>query len=180
MAVGDSAPDDRPDELATGVDAPRRDREQSGPGPTHRVSAADKENHVVYSSEDEHHLDIAPPLDPAEHHPADVDPEKTVHVNSRPPSRCSSSVFANTNIVVPRAQRRGLFGRFAIIPEVERPYEYKKSTKWMITAIVALVAAGAPMGSGLFLRESLPSISQARDRMADSRQKRPSLPCPKT
>ncbi|KAL2018838.1 hypothetical protein VTK56DRAFT_327 [Thermocarpiscus australiensis] len=76
---------------------------------------------------------------------------------SAPLSRCASS-FANTADIVPRAERRGLFGRFALIPEIQRPYEYKKSTKWTITAIVALAAAAAPLGSSIFL-PALPSLS---------------------
>ena len=64
-----------------------------------------------------------------------------------------SSSWAHTACVVPRSDRRGLLARFAFIPEVERPVEYKNKTKWMITAIVALAAAGAPFGSGIFLRE---------------------------
>jgi hypothetical protein len=74
--------------------------------------------------------------------PAEKDPV-------RPPSILSS--YTNTR-AVPRSQRRGLLGRVALIPEVENPYEYKTSTKWTITAIVALAAAAAPMGSGIFMR----------------------------
>ncbi|KAJ2896419.1 MFS multidrug resistance transporter [Zalerion maritima] len=40
--------------------------------------------------------------------------------------------------------RRGLFGRFGIIPEVQNPYEYPNKTKWALTLIVALAGAGAP------------------------------------
>ncbi|KAL2264702.1 hypothetical protein VTJ83DRAFT_7212 [Remersonia thermophila] len=88
-----------------------------------------------------------------EHSSEAHDVEKTT--SNRPPSR--RSTYTNT-IAVPRAQRRGLFGRFAIIPEVERPYDYKTGTKWTITAIVALAAAAAPMGSGIFM-PALPSMS---------------------
>lgn len=69
------------------------------------------------------------------------------------PYRTLSSSQAHTACVVARAGRRGLLARFAIIPEVERPVEYKNKTKWMITIIVALAAAGAPFGSGIFLRK---------------------------
>ena len=83
-----------------------------------------------------------------------LDHEKKTNL-SRVQSRHGSS-FVNTETdIVPRDQRRGLLGRFTLIPEVERPYEYKNSTKWMITAIVALAAAGAPMGSSIFMREWL-------------------------
>jgi hypothetical protein len=56
-------------------------------------------------------------------------------------------------VTIPRSQRRGLFGRFAIIPEVENPYEYKNSTKWMMTIIVALAATTSSTGSSIFYRE---------------------------
>ncbi|KAH8881589.1 MFS general substrate transporter [Thozetella sp. PMI_491] len=62
----------------------------------------------------------------------------------------NSSVFSRTLAPVPRAERRGLFSRFAIIPEIGRPYDYKNSTKWTITAIVALAGAAAPVGSSIF------------------------------
>ncbi|EGO60668.1 hypothetical protein NEUTE1DRAFT_97829 [Neurospora tetrasperma FGSC 2508] len=67
------------------------------------------------------------------------------------PYRTLSSSRAHTACVVARADRRGLLARFAFIPEVEHPVEYKNKTKWMITTIVALAAAGAPFGSGIFL-----------------------------
>jgi hypothetical protein len=64
----------------------------------------------------------------------------------------SSSVRSRPLSIVPRSKRRGLLGRFAIIPEVERPHEYGNGTKWAITAIVALAAAASPVGSAIFYR----------------------------
>ncbi|KAF4121110.1 Major Facilitator Superfamily, partial [Geosmithia morbida] len=49
-------------------------------------------------------------------------------------SRAASSTRSRTVVVVPRSKRRGLLGRFSVIPEVERPYDYRNSTKWAITA----------------------------------------------
>ena len=71
----------------------------------------------------------------------------------------SSSVRSTALSIIPRSQRRGLFARFAIIPEVERPYEYKRSTKWLITLIVALAAAAAPLGSAIFFRKYIQPAS---------------------
>lgn len=66
-------------------------------------------------------------------------------------------------INIPRSQRRGLFARFAMIPEVEDPYcYYKDSTKWLLTLIIALAAAAAPMGSAIFY-SSLPEIAEELD-----------------
>lgn len=57
-------------------------------------------------------------------------------------------------VTVPRSQRRGLFGRFTLVAEVQDPYDYDNKLKWFITFIVAFAAAGAPMGSTIFLRKS--------------------------
>lgn len=67
----------------------------------------------------------------------------------------SSSVRSRPLSIVPHSKRRGLLGRFAIIPEVEWPHEYGNGTKWAITAIVALAAAAAPVGSAIFYRRLL-------------------------
>ena len=65
----------------------------------------------------------------------------------------SSSQRSRRIIKVPRSKRRGLFGRLTLVPEVERPYDYNNSTKWFITAVVALAAAAAPAGSSIFFRK---------------------------
>ena len=106
------------------------------------------------SEDDEDGAEADEQLSPEHEEPEILRPEKTnSRPNSRPHSRRASS-FANTDTgIVPRAQRRGLLGRVTVIPEIEEPLEYKNSTKWMITGVVALAAAGAPMGSGIFLRK---------------------------
>lgn len=60
---------------------------------------------------------------------------------------------------VPRSQKRGLFARFAIIPEVTEPHHYKDSTKWYITVVVAIAAMAAPIGSAIIL----PVLHQVED-----------------
>lgn len=72
----------------------------------------------------------------------------------------SSSVRSRPLSIIPRSKRRGLLARFTIIPEVERPYDYKRSTKWLITLQIALAAAAAPMGSAILLRKSCPSLTR--------------------
>ncbi|TVY49585.1 MFS transporter [Lachnellula occidentalis] len=75
------------------------------------------------------------------------------------PAPDGSEALSRALSIVPRSRRRGLLGSFAcIIPEVEKPYEYKNSTKWFITLIVALAAAAAPMGSAIFL-PALPQLA---------------------
>lgn len=70
-------------------------------------------------------------------------------------TRSRSSSVRSKPLSVPRSKRRGLLARLTIIPEVEKPYDYKRSTKWLITLQVALAAAAAPMGSAILLRKSL-------------------------
>ena len=56
-------------------------------------------------------------------------------------------------VKVPRAKRRGLFGRFTFVAEVEKPMHYPRKVKWFITFIVAIAAVAAPMGSAIIFRE---------------------------
>ena len=55
-------------------------------------------------------------------------------------------------VKVPRSKRRGLFGRFSIVAEVEEPKHYSRRIKWYITFVVALAAVAAPMGSAIIFR----------------------------
>ncbi|KAH6631060.1 major facilitator superfamily domain-containing protein [Chaetomium sp. MPI-SDFR-AT-0129] len=128
-----------------------------------------KEHHVISESsedDDEHDNISEAPDDNHPHNNQEKTPNPTSHgpaleksPSTRPQSVRPSSFAGTTAVIVPRSQRRGLFGGITLIPEVERPYEYKTSTKWVITAIVALAAAGAPMGSSIFL-PALPGLSK--------------------
>lgn len=68
-------------------------------------------------------------------------------------SRAQSSVrsIQKDAVVVPRGQRRGLFANLAVIAEVTEPHDYTRKRKWMITFVVAVAAAAAPMGSSAIL-----------------------------
>lgn len=81
------------------------------------------------------------------------------HSGDRPISRTSSRQ-SRALVIVPRSKRRGLFAQVSIMPEVERPYDYKNSTKWTITAIIGLAGAAAPFGSSIFYRASAPLPSR--------------------
>lgn len=59
-------------------------------------------------------------------------------------------------VKVPRSDRRGLFGRFSILAEVEEPKDYPNKTKWFITFVIATAAAAAPLGSTIFFRTRSP------------------------
>ncbi len=83
-----------------------------------------------------------------------VDPQNTAELGmamSRTQSRASST-RARPAVVVPRGERRGLLSRFTIVPEVVNPYDYKRGTKWGITATIAVATAAAPLGSSIFYR----------------------------
>jgi hypothetical protein len=68
----------------------------------------------------------------------------------------SSFVSGGLSLTIPRSKRRGLLGRFTVIPEVNRPYDdYSRRTKWTISLLVALAAAAAPMGSSIIYRTYL-------------------------
>jgi len=97
---------------------------------------------------DSNHLPRRSSIDTIEPVPLDS-MQKVSHSKSH-----TSSMRSRPILTVPRSKRRGLLGRCAIIPEVERPHEYKNGTKWTITAIIALAAAAAPMGSAIFYRRS--------------------------
>lgn len=61
-------------------------------------------------------------------------------------------------ITVPRAHRRGLFGRFSILAEVEDARNYKNSVKWYITFIIGIAGIAAPLASTIIL-PALPEIA---------------------
>lgn len=69
----------------------------------------------------------------------------------------ASTLQAEEAIVVERSKRRGLFGRFTLLAEVEDPKNYPRNTKWFITFVVAVAAMAAPMGSSIFYRSLFPS-----------------------
>lgn len=58
-----------------------------------------------------------------------------------------------TLVKVRRSERRGLFGRFTLLAEVEEPKHYSRTTKWFITFVIAVAAAAAPLGSAILYRK---------------------------
>ncbi|KAA8631403.1 hypothetical protein SMACR_08385 [Sordaria macrospora] len=120
----------------------------------------DMKEHITSSGSDTDGPEV---VDDSGHESGPEHSDPTLPQPYRTKSTLSSS-WAHTACVVPRSDRRGLLARFAFIPEVERPVEYKNKTKWMITAIVALAAAGAPFGSGIFL----PALEQMAEDLHSS------------
>lgn len=99
--------------------------------------------------EESQHTRNTSSIDTIQEIPAEDNEEEADH-QTRPTKSRSSSTRSRTVIIVPRSKRRGLFARFALIAEVENPYDYKNSTKWLLTFIIALEAAAGPMGSSIF------------------------------
>jgi hypothetical protein len=80
-----------------------------------------------------------------------VDEEKG-EGNPNPPTTLSRTVSVIPEaVVVERRNRRGLFGKLALIPEVENPYHYTRRIKWFITFVIAICGAAAPMGSAIVM-----------------------------
>lgn len=84
-------------------------------------------------------------------------PRTSTTVEQDDPNR-AASVTSDFGVCepVPKGQRRGWLARFAIIAEAEEPKSYPRRTKWIITFIVAVAAAAAPMGSSIVLRMICP------------------------
>lgn len=66
--------------------------------------------------------------------------------------------IAPTLETVPLSERRGLLGKFSIIPEVTNPYAYSNGTKWWMTVIVSFAAITSSTGSSIFYRQCILSI----------------------
>ncbi|KAI1657245.1 MFS general substrate transporter [Daldinia decipiens] len=71
----------------------------------------------------------------------------------------ASSARSKPLSIVPMLKRRGFLAQLAVIPEVERPYDYPNKVKWTITVFIALAACAAPMGSAIFY-PALPDMSK--------------------
>lgn len=80
------------------------------------------------------------------------------------PAQAEVSLFTTTTPssiepemeIIPRSERRGLMGRFSLIPEVVRPRTYKNQTKWLMTLIVSFAAITSSTGSSIFYRKYPP------------------------
>lgn len=150
-----------PHEVATKVDTPNLDRNGrpslEHPQPRRNSSKTEKDNDdaastshsslgstdIIHNGEDDIDIEQAPRSQP-----------------TRTKSR-SSSVRSRAVTIIQRSKRRGLLGKYGLIPEVARPIEYARKTKWTITMIVALAAAAAPQGSAIFFRRSPFSLTSS-------------------
>jgi hypothetical protein len=55
-------------------------------------------------------------------------------------------------VPVPRLKRRGFLGQITLVPEVENPRAYSRSTKWVLTSTISLATLIAPIGTSIFYR----------------------------
>jgi hypothetical protein len=103
----------------------------------------------------------------------DLDSDEESHVHSdvedqRVPTRTSSTHSRPVSVIL-RSKRRGLLGRFSVIPEVDRPYDYSRSTMWMLTGVVSMAGAVAPFGSSIFYRKFYLSAYMSPSRLLCAR-----------
>jgi hypothetical protein len=114
-------------------------------------------DHITESDSEIHHDSLVPTVSLATAAQAPATEQEATRSRSR-----ASTTRSKTLNIIPRSQRRGLLGRFAVVPEVESPYEYKNSTKWGITLTIALATAAAPLGSSIFYRKHDSHLHQIR------------------
>ncbi|KAK8001429.1 MFS multidrug resistance transporter [Apiospora marii] len=125
-------------------------------GVTAAAAAANMEHDVEKKS-----IEVAPELPPPTGNIGGAlgpDARETGAAASRTRSR-GSSTRSRALSVVPRSHRRGLFAQLALVPEVNRPFDYSNKVKWTITIFVAIAAAAAPLGSAIFF-PALPAITR--------------------
>lgn len=61
-------------------------------------------------------------------------------------SSCACNVRSTANV-------NKSFAVPTVIPQVDKPYDYSNRQKWIITTIVTVAAAAAPMGAAMFYRK---------------------------
>ncbi|OGM46981.1 MFS multidrug resistance transporter [Aspergillus bombycis] len=115
-------------------------------------------------------------MDPSPRNTTDTDSDlQSIAPEDRPPQafegkdeECRPPYASGTNcgtaVVVPRLNRRGLFGQFTLLAEVENPKTYSRKKKWFITFIVAWAGATAPMGSAILF----PALSQVTKELSST------------
>lgn len=153
------APASDADRKSSEIEKPDRgrnlDRDRSTPGEKDAIQDAERRRKHEHEHEHEH-----PYEQPSEHDSHDDDEHDSgsdveSHATSdapadRVPTR--SSTHSRAASIVPRTKRRGLLGSLTVVPEVDRPYDYSRKTKWMLTCVVSLAGVAAPLGSSIFYR----------------------------
>ena len=133
---GGSLPDDttrshRNRNVENGSDSTQRGRGRALSGQTDEIRESHESDRTI--SDEGHDAQVATPH------------------RSRSRAQSSTRSLQKEAVVVPRGERRGLFARLAVLAEVTEPHDYSNKKKWMITFVVAVAAAAAPMGSSIIL-----------------------------
>ncbi|OQE10357.1 hypothetical protein PENVUL_c004G07436 [Penicillium vulpinum] len=88
----------------------------------------------------------------------DIEMSSTEAPSSQPSPPTTSSGKSEPNVsaiepeivVVPRSERRGLLGRFSLVPEITNPRDYGNGIKWAMTVVVSFAAITSSTGSSIF------------------------------
>lgn len=113
-----------------------------------KIDHESSKEHVVSDLEEKINHDPTPDASQPSIAPADKYPEP----EKRDVEVVDTEVEDPRPVKVPRSKRRGLFGRFTVVAEVDEPKHYPRRIKWYITFVVALAAVAAPMGSAIIFR----------------------------
>ena len=120
--------------------------------PAQEINHEGSKEHVSYDQEEKINHEPSPDASQPSVACADKCPEP----EKRDVEAVDTEVDDPEPVKVPRSKRRGLFGRFSIVAEVEEPKHYSRRIKWYITFVVALAAVAAPMGSAIIFRKMVP------------------------
>lgn len=83
----------------------------------------------------------------------DTPPSQPSQSSSLEKAESKTNTSQSEIVVVPRSERRGLLGRFCLVPEITNPREYGNKTKWAMTVVVSFAAVASSTGSSIFYRE---------------------------
>lgn len=145
---GDEKDSDKMDRISSSEDDANFSHSSSFPRPPpHAITREAAEEY-----EDQHHRGrqasiLSTSTQSDDHHSAHD--HQVAHSHSRGHSSVRST--RPNPVTVPRSQRRGLLARFSLVDEVTNAWDYPNRNKWIITAIVAIAGAAAPMGSAIVL-----------------------------
>lgn len=93
--------------------------------------------------------------EPSNDNKFEADATDSVHLENATPVK-------RTSVEIPRSRRRGLFARFAVVPEITEPTHYSTKTKWIVTFVVSIAAAAAPVGSAIIFRKFFREIPKKK------------------
>ncbi|KAM5352486.1 hypothetical protein ACJ41O_005209 [Fusarium nematophilum] len=157
MMMKDETQDEKIDLERDGLDEKDIDRR---PGTAGSASSRSGSSHTHQSHAESIHDEDEDAIEPV------TLGESLGHIDTRRSAKRAQSRASSTRSralsIVPRSKRRGLFGSLTVVPEISYPPDYKNSTKWGLTFIVALATAAAPLGSTI-VYPALPVLAREFD-----------------